>query len=196
MPSLFVVMLVPTRRLPLIRRCARRPRGVSLLVWRARRGAGFQACGICILFYRTSRSRRRFVERRPRLPLVGAGRRTTSPRLAGGSRWRRLVAVASKWLFLLRVAAALHKRARRGGGCAACCLYSASRPRRRRVRLTRGGRRPPRLQRLQGCPLHLQEAALGAALQASDETKRGRASACNNDARCRLQRSEHSDAYA
>ena len=40
------------------------------------------------------------------------------------------------------------------------------------------------------------EAALGAALQASDETKRGRASACSNDALCRLQRSEHSDAYA
>ena len=36
---------------------------------------------------------------------------------------------------------------------------------------------------------------LGAALQASDETKRGRTSACSNDARCRLQRSEH-DAYA
>ena len=40
------------------------------------------------------------------------------------------------------------------------------------------------------------EAALGAALQASDETKRGRASACNSDASCRLQRSEHGDAYA
>ena len=47
-----------------------------------------------------------------------------------------------------------------------------------------------------GLRLHLPEAALGAALQASDESKRGRASACNNDARCRLQRSEHSDAYA
>ena len=44
--------------------------------------------------------------------------------------------------------------------------------------------------------LHLPEAALGAALQASDESKRGRASACSNDALCRLQRSEHSDAYA
>ncbi len=43
---------------------------------------------------------------------------------------------------------------------------------------------------------HLPEAALAAALQVSDETKRGRASACNSDARCRLQRSEHSDAYA
>ena len=30
----------------------------------------------------------------------------------------------------------------------------------------------------------------------SRKTKRGRASACNSDARCRLQRSEHSDAYA
>ena len=51
-----------------------------------------------------------------------------------------------------------------------------------------------RLQRRQDCRLHLLRAALGAALQASDESKRDRASACNNDARCRLQRSEHSDA--
>ena len=43
---------------------------------------------------------------------------------------------------------------------------------------------------------HLLRGPLGAALQSSDATKRGRASACNNDARCRLQRSEHSDAYA
>ena len=43
---------------------------------------------------------------------------------------------------------------------------------------------------------HLLRGPLGAALQASDETKRGRASACSNDALCRLQRSEHSDAYA
>ena len=43
---------------------------------------------------------------------------------------------------------------------------------------------------------HLLRGPLGAALQVSGETKRGRASACNNDARCRLQRSEHSDAYA
>ena len=41
---------------------------------------------------------------------------------------------------------------------------------------------------------HLLRGPLGAALQSSDATKRGRASACNNDARCRLQRSEHSDA--
>ena len=189
-------MLVPTRRLLLIRRCARRPRGVSLLVWRAPRGADFQECGICILFYRRGQSRRRFATRRPRLPLVGAGRRTTSLALGAGSRSRRLVAVASKLLYVLRVASASHKRARRAGGCAACCFYSASRPRRRRVRLTCGGRRLPRLQRLQLVCLHLPEAALGAALQASDESKRGRASACSNDALCRLQRSEHSDAYA
>ena len=43
---------------------------------------------------------------------------------------------------------------------------------------------------------HLLRGPLGAALQSSDAMKRGRASACNNDARCRLQRSEHSDAYA
>ena len=189
-------MLVPTRRLLSIRRCARRPLGVSLLVWRARRGAGFQACGSGRPVCQTSRSLPQSVKRRPRRPLIGAGRRTTSPRLAGGSRWRRLSLVASKLLFLLRVASALHKRARRAGGCAACCFYSASRPRRRRVRLTCGGRRLPRLQRLQLVCLHLPEAALGAALQASDESKRGRASACSNDALCRLQRSEHSDAYA
>ena len=150
-------MLVPTRRLLLIRRCARRPRAVALLVWRAPRGAGFQACGSGRPVCRTSRSRRRFVKRRPRLPLVAAGRRTTLLALAGGSRWRRLSLVASKWLCVLPVASAARRRARRAGGCAACCSYSASRPRRRRVRLTCGGRRLRALQRLQGCHLHLPE---------------------------------------
>ena len=37
---------------------------------------------------------------------------------------------------------------------------------------------------------HLLRGPLGAALQSSHATKRGRASACNNDARCRLQRSD------
>ena len=143
-------MLAPTRRLLSIRRCARRLLGVSLLVWRAPRGAATRACGSGRLFYRRVQNRRRFVTRRPRPLVTAAGRRTTSPRLAGGSRSRRLCAVASKLLCVLRVASAARRRARRAGGCAACCFYSASRPRRRRVRLTCGGRRLPRLQRLQG----------------------------------------------
>ena len=173
-------MLVPTRRLPLIRRCARRPRGVSLLVWRAPRGADFQECGSGRRACQTSRSRRRFVTRRPRLPLTAAGRRTTLRAPAGGSRWRRLAAVASKLLSLLRVASAARRRARRGGGCAACCFYSASRPRRRRVRLTCGGRRLSRLQRLQGCVTSTcQRGRTGRSAAAADRTKRCGESACN-----------------
>ena len=155
-------MRAPTRRLLSIRRCARRPLGVSLPVWRVPRGAATRACGIYILFYRRGQSHQQFVKRRPRRPLIGAGRRTTLRAPAGDSRWRRLSAVASKLLYVLRVASALHKRARRAGGCAACCFYSASRSRWRRVRLTCSGRRLPRLQRLQAvCRLHL---AVGQAL--------------------------------
>jgi len=142
-------MLVPTRRLLSIRRCARRPLGVSLLVWRARRGAGFQACGSGRPVCQTSRSLPQSVERRPRRPLVGAGRRTTSPRLAGGSRSRRLSAVASKLLCALRVrrrlggvrpravraASTARRLAQRAVGCAA-----SSRPRRRVLRRRRHGR--------------------------------------------------------
>ena len=170
-------MLVPTRRLLLIRRCARRPRAVSLLVWRARRGAATRACGSGRLYVQTIQNHRRFVTRRPRRPLIGAGRRTTSPRLAGGSRSRRLSAVASKLLCVLRAAAAARRRARRAGGCAACCFYSASRPRRRRVRLTCSGRRLPRLQRL--CRLPLAERPTGRSDAAVDRMKRCGESACN-----------------
>ena len=187
-------MLVPTRRLLSIRRYVEHPRGVSLLVGRAPPNVDFQECGSGRRVCRTSRSLPQSVKRRPRRPLIGAGRRTTSPRLAGGSRWRRLSSVASKLLCVLRAAAVPRRRARRAGGCGALLHY-----RRGGVSSIASVLKLPRTP-TGGCNAcravasHLLRGPLGAALQSSDATKRGRASACNNDARCRLQRSEHSDA--